>query len=80
MMNIQAAKLDIVQKILTVETESIIEKINKILDKEMIVAYTVDGNPLTKDAYNKRLQKAEAQIESGDYLTQEELEKESENW
>ncbi len=79
-MNIQAAKLDIVQKILTVKKESIIEKINKILDKEMIVGYTVEGKPLTKDAYNKRLQKAEEQIQLGEYLTQDEIEKESENW
>ena len=79
-MNIQAAKLDLVQKILSLKTESIIEKINSILEKEMIVGYTVEGNPLTKEAYNKRLQKAEEQIALGDYLTQEELEKESENW
>jgi hypothetical protein len=79
-MNIQAAKLDIVQKILTVKKESIIEKINKILDKEMIVGYTVEGKPLTKEAYNKRLQKAEEQIQLGEYLTQDEIEKESESW
>lgn len=79
-MNIQAAKLGLVQKILTIEEESILEKINKILDKEVIVGYTTEGKALTKDAYNKRLQKAEEQIRSGDYLTQEEIEKESKNW
>ncbi len=79
-MNIQAIKLDVMQKILTVKKESIIEKINKILDKEMIVGYTVEGKPLTKKAYNQRLQKAEEQIKSESYLTQEEIEKESENW
>jgi hypothetical protein len=79
-MNIQAAKIDVMQKILAITTESIIEKINKILDKEMIVGYTVEGKPLTKEAYNKRLQKAEAQIQSGNYVTQEEIEKEAENW
>ena len=79
-MNIEAAKLDIVQKILSVKTESIIEKINKILEKEMIVGYTVEGKPLTKKAYNKRLEKAEQEIESGNYVTQEELEKEAANW
>ena len=62
------------------KTESIIEKINKILEKEMIVGYTVEGKPLTKKAYNKRLEKAEQEIASGNYVTQEELEKESENW
>jgi hypothetical protein len=79
-MDIQAAKLDLVEKILNIRREDIIEKLNKILDKEMIVGYTTEGKPLTKKAYNKRLEKAEAQIASGNYLTQEELEKESENW
>ncbi|CAN5457435.1 hypothetical protein BH10BAC1_BH10BAC1_04830 [soil metagenome] len=79
-MNIQAAKLNIVQKILAVKNESIIEKINKILDKEVVVGYTVEGKPLTREAYNKRLQKGEEQIQLGDYFTQEEVEKESESW
>jgi len=79
-MDIQAAKIDLVQKILSVKTESIIEKLNNILEKEMIVGYTVEGKPLTKKAYNKRLEKAEQEIESGNYVTQEELEKEAVNW
>ena len=79
-MDLQTAKLDIAQKILVVKKESIIEKINMILDKEMTVAYTVEGKPLTLNAYNKRLETAEKQIKSGAYLNQEEIEKESENW
>jgi len=45
-----------------------------------IIGYTVSGEPLTKEAYNKRLEEAERQIEAGNYLTQEEVEKEAENW
>ena len=79
-MSLQAVKIDVMQKLLSVSTEALLEKINKILDKEMVVAYTVEGKPLTQKAYNKRLQRAEQQIRSGNYITQEELEKESENW
>ena len=79
-MNLQAAKLDVVRKLLNVQRGALLEKISNLLDKEMIVAYTVEGKPLTKGAYNNRLQKAEQQIKSGDYLTHEALEKESENW
>lgn len=79
-MDLQATKLDVMQKIMGVTKASLLEKINKLLDKEMIVGYTVDGKPLTKAAYDKRLQKAEQQISSSQYLTQEDLEKESENW
>lgn len=46
----------------------------------MIVGYTVQGESLTKAAYNKRLQKAEKQILSGDYQNQDDLEKKSKNW
>ena len=79
-MDIQAVKLGVLQKIMGVTKPSLLEKIDKILDSEMIVGYTVEGEPLTKKLYNKRLKIAEAQIQSGEYQTQEEVEKEVENW
>ena len=79
-MNIEAVKLDVVQKILSVKTESLLDKINKILEKEMIVAYTVEGKPLTKKAYNKRLEKAEQDILNGRVTSADELKKEMKNW
>ena len=79
-MDIQATKMHVMQKIMGVNQASLLNKINKILDEEMIVGYTVDGKPLTKETYNKRLQKAEEQILAGEYISQEDLEKESENW
>ena len=48
--------------------------------EDEIVAYTVDGKPLTKSEYHKELLDAEAEIERGEYTAQEDLEKESENW
>jgi hypothetical protein len=46
----------------------------------MTVGYTVDGKPLAKSAYDKRLQKAEQQISKGQFISQNDLESESENW
>lgn len=79
-MDLHATKLDVMQKIMTVSTVSLLEKINKILENEMVVAYTADGKPLTKALYNERLRKTEQQLASGAYTTQEDLEKESEEW
>lgn len=79
-MDLQAAKLDVMQKIMNVSTESLIAKVDKLLEEEMIVGYTAKGEPLTKKEYNLRLEKAEKQITSGDFITQEDLEKEVENW
>ncbi|MDX9799090.1 MAG: hypothetical protein RBT05_09560 [Bacteroidales bacterium] len=79
-MNIQAAKINVMQKIMKVSEASLLDKISNILDKEMIVGYTTNGEPLTKLQYDKRLLIAEKQIDTGDFITQEDLEKEIENW
>lgn len=79
-MDLQTAKIKVMQKIMNVSKASLLNKISNILDKEMVVGYTTDGKPLTKQEYNERLLVAEKQIVSGDYITQEDLEKEIENW
>ena len=79
-MDIQAAKLDLVEKILNIKTESIIEKLNNILDKEVIVGFTTDGKHLTKKAYNKRLEKAEQDVLNGRVTNSEDLKKELQSW
>lgn len=80
MMDIQERKWDVMQKIMHVSKESLLDKIDQLLENEMIVGYTVTGDPLTRKEYNHRLRVAEQQLKSGHYTTQEELEKESENW
>ena len=79
-MNIQTIKIDLVQKLLTVKDELVLKKITQILDKEVIVAYTAEGKSLTQEQYNKNLRDAEKEIESGDFISQEELEKKSSEW
>jgi hypothetical protein len=79
-MDLQTAKISVMQKIMNVSKASLLDKISDILDEEMVVGYTTDGQSLTKNQYNERLLVAEKQIESGDYITQEDLEKEIENW
>lgn len=79
-MNLQDTKINVMQKIMNVSKASLLDKISNILDEEMIVGYTTGGQPLTRNQYNERLLLAEKQIESGDYITQEDLEKEMENW
>ena len=55
-------------------------KIDQILDEEMVVSYTVEEEPLTKALYNERRDMAEKQIAEGQYISQKDLEKESDNW
>lgn len=45
-----------------------------------VVGYNVDGSPITKESLVKRAKAASHRVKSGDYITQEEVEKEVENW
>ena len=79
-MDLQAEKINLVQQILSVQKASLIGKIKELLEKEMIVGYTTDGKPLTKEAYNARLEKAEQDILNGRVTTSEDLRKEVASW
>jgi hypothetical protein len=80
MYNLEGEKLNAVQKLLAVQNETLVRKVNRLLDKEMVVAYTTGGKGLTTKEYNDRLKKAAQQIKSGNFLTQEQAEKEAETW
>ena len=45
-----------------------------------VVSYTIDGRSLNRIAYKEELQEAIAEIKRGDHITQEDLEKESNDW
>ncbi|WP_299012189.1 hypothetical protein [uncultured Polaribacter sp.] len=50
------------------------------LSKEKIVAYTVQGEPLTKELYIDRVKNTLQSVKEGNFTSVEDLEKESENW
>lgn len=45
-----------------------------------IVAYPVDGKPLSKEEYIKSIKAADAAVDNGEFTTVEDLEKEVRNW
>ena len=66
-----------------ISDSSILKTIHKLLKSHLrddIVGYEANGKPITKKAFIKRIEKAEADIKKGNFVTIEELEKESENW
>ncbi len=79
-MDLQTEKISVMQKIMNVSKVSLLRKISTILDEELTVGYTSDGKPLTQKEYDKRLLIAENQIESGDFILHEDLEKEIDTW
>jgi len=49
-------------------------------EKDVVVAYTLDGKPLSLEQYNQELMDAEAELQRGEIISVENLEKEADNW
>ena len=83
-MDVQATKLELIKHLLLVEKESVLEELNKILlsntNKEGIVGYTTDGQPLTLEGYQQKLQRGISDIKSGDFSFDEDFAREIESW
>ena len=60
------------EKIIQIEDDKILNEVTKILEK-VPVRYSIPS-------YNSQLNEADQQIDKGDYISQEDLEKESEEW
>ncbi len=62
---------------------SFVKKLKEMVSYEKskkIVAYTVQGDPLTVAEYQQELENAEKEIERGEFLTSEALEIEIAKW
>lgn len=79
-MSLEAIKIDLIQRLLKVEQASVLKKVESLLSEDEIVAYTVSGEPLTKDAYSQLVKESESAVEEGDYVSHEELLKTIKQW
>jgi hypothetical protein len=50
-------------------------KIIKEHKNSIVVGYNTDGSPITQEALKERVEAASMRVKSGDYLTQEDVEK-----
>jgi hypothetical protein len=80
-MDIQAEKLHLIEELVRIQDIRIIEQVKKLLMKNnSVVGYEINGDPITRKQLIKRIEQAEARIDNGIFTTQEDLEKEAENW
>ena len=81
-MDIQATKLELIQYLLNTKKESMLFKIRELIlqEKEEIIGYSGNGEPLTIEMLNAKLERAEKDYQAGRLTTDEDLEREIENW
>lgn len=80
-MDIHAEKLRLIEELAKIQDIQIIEQIKQLLrQKNPVVGYEINGDPITRKQLIKRIEEAEKRIDGGEYITQEDLEKESQSW
>ncbi|MCD4694753.1 MAG: hypothetical protein K8S16_00825 [Bacteroidales bacterium] len=57
-----------------------VRAMSKEYKKPDIVGYNVDGTPIKQQDLRNRVKAASKRVKSGDYITQEEVDKEVDNW
>jgi hypothetical protein len=82
-MDIQTEKMLLMEELDKVQDVSVIAEIRKRLREiidDPIVGYELSGEPITRSMLMRQLEEAEQRIDRGEYITQEDLEKEAESW
>ena len=57
-----------------------VHAMSKEYKESVVVGYNTDGSPITKKNLVKRAKAASQRVKSDDYITEEEVKKEVENW
>lgn len=60
--------------------ERYFEMAKRECSNEKVVAYTIQGEPLTKEMYIKRIKEADASVDAGKFVSSEELKKRMLSW
>jgi hypothetical protein len=64
-MNIEAHKNQLIKKIIDVQDEKLLDKIEAILNSDHIVAHTIDGKSLTKSEYIEHIESISQSVADG---------------
>ncbi len=78
-MNIQAQKLNLIERLMLLNDKSIINKIEKMLEIPVKKSHK-NLKPMTIDEFYTRVELSEKAIKEGRTISQEDLQKEAENW
>ena len=80
-MDLQAEKCLLIEELMKVQDIKMITQLKTILhNRDQVIAYEADGQPITESQMRSDILEAKERIKSGQYTTQEDLEREAENW
>lgn len=79
-MDIQAIKLNLIERLIWLSDTKTINQIDKLLNKTIKDKYEAKLKPMTGEQYKARLENAEDDLKNNRIISQEDLEDEIKNW
>lgn len=79
-MDLALKKIELIEWLTKVNDESLIQKVDKLKRQTLKEAYEAKLTPMSSDEYANVLQQAESDYKHGRVTSQEDFEKESDNW
>ncbi|MEI7597172.1 MAG: hypothetical protein WCK02_15595 [Bacteroidota bacterium] len=79
-MDIQARKINLIQEFLRINSEELINKLDKFLHEEKRKIYEESLSPMSLEKFNSMIDAAEADVEYGRETEARELKKEISKW
>lgn len=79
-MDILTRKYSLIEYLIDLKDESVLQRIETAISKVKNDGKNIEMKPFTENQLLERAKKSNNDFASGKYLTQEQLEKESENW
>lgn len=79
-MDIQTKKLSLIEQLAMITDESIITRIEKLIQIERRRKYESDLKPMSLKEFYAMIEESEEDIRAGRVISQQDLEKESEQW
>lgn len=84
-MDFAARKYKFIEQLIKIKSSKKLKKLEDLLfaetsKEQIIVAYSAQGEPITKEEYIKMILEADDAVSSGKFTTVEDLEKEVQDW
>lgn len=79
-MDIAVKKIELIEWLARVKDETVIMKVESLKKQSLKETYEANLKPISSAAYKSMLEESEQQYKQGNTTTQQDLEKESENW
>lgn len=79
-MDIEKQKKHIIEQVTGMDDAYLLKEIEQLLLREPVIAYSSEGKAMTKKDLIKEILESKEDFKNGDFLSQEDFEKESDLW